>query len=44
MVGSGGFERTGNEEGDVGGETKMVFRRVIRVGIGGGIGIETWGK
>lgn len=39
-----GPERTEDEEGDIGGEMKMVFRRAIRVGIGGGFGTGIGGK
>jgi len=40
----GGFERMENEEGDIVGETKMVFRRVIRIGAGMGFGTGIGGK
>ena len=40
----GGFERTENEEGDIVGETKTVFRRLIRVGTGTGFRTGIGGK
>ena len=40
----GGFERTENEEGDIVGETKTVFRRLIRTGTGTGFGTGIGGK
>ena len=40
----GGFERTENEEGDIVGETKTVFRRLIRTGTGMGFGTGIGGK
>jgi len=38
-----GLERTVKEEGDIGGETRTVFRRATRLGNGGGFGVATGG-
>ena len=40
----GGFERMENEEGEIVGETKTVFRRLIRIGTGMGFGTGIGGK
>lgn len=38
----GGLERKENAEGDIGGETRMVFRRATRIGDGDGEGFWFW--